>query len=247
MRNLYIVTGIVCLLLGGSAYLSSDSIWVGLITLVIAALGGFGFIAPSLKRFFLQNTKRHECYLFMHSFLITMSVTVSLDRSFEAATSSLGPMFHELDATLERMEGKEKIEYLIAYFQSDIYRMFLSILNLYMDRGGDVLRLSSELTAESARIEETEQQYERMAIRRAISFLALWLMALAIVTFVRFGLSTYFSSLRQSMTFLGAVLVFYGFMVLSFCVYCYFLTGVFPYRFMRKEAPDVPPDEEDAG
>jgi len=234
MKAIHFVCLAVSLLLGGSAYLACESPFVALGVLGMGITSCLLFIIPCLKRFGLKSTKRHECYLFIHSYLITLSVTSSLGRSFEAATDSLGPMFHELDDTLSRMNDKEKVEYLANYFETDIYRMFLSILDLYLNRGGDVLRLSAELTAESARIEETEQQYERMAAKRMGSFIMLWLMALVIVVFIRFGLPTYFGSLKDSMTYQGALLIFYAFMSLSFCLYCYFHTGVFPYRFKRR-------------
>ena len=234
MKFLFLVAGIVSLVVGGTAYVASESLWVALIAFGLFLVGSGGFVVPCLIRHGLESERRHECYLFIHSYLVALSVTESLSRSYESAVSSMGTNFHAFDGTLSAMEDREKLEYLVNYFDSDLYRMFLQILKLYFDRGGDVLKLSAELTAESSRVEETEQHYEKMAFRRAGGFIGLWLMALVIVVFVRFGLSNYFSILKASWTYLGSLIGFYAFFILSLCVYAYFLTGVMPYSFKRR-------------
>ena len=150
---------------------------------------------------------------------------MSLEKAFEVGSNSLGKEFHQLDATLEAMEPRQKVEYLETYFQSDLYRMFLQILKLYLDRGGDVLKLSSELTAEASRIEETEQSYQKTAMRKLSGFLLLWVMALVIVVFIRFGLNSFFQSMQQSWTYLGSLALFYVFCLGSIAYYVKAHTG----------------------
>lgn len=227
------------LLIGISAYVASDAWFIGLGVGVIGLAIMVLYVCPAFIKFGEKCRKRHECYLFIHSYLVTLSVCVSLEKAFEAAVGGLGKEFHRLDETLASMEAKAKVEYLSAYFDSDLYRLFLSLLDLYLNRGGDVLKLSSELTAEASRVEECEQAYQKKAARKGVAFFFLWLVSLVIVVFLRFGLSSFFSTLRTSWTYLGSLLAFYLFFLVSIGLYAYMHTGVkisFPRRVKREKA-----------
>lgn len=236
MKKSWVYAFIVSALIGGTAFLSSGHYLIGIAVGLCCFVAALGYVLPVCSEFARKSRKRHECYLFIHGYLITLSVCMSLDKAFEVATQSMGKEFHVLDETLSSMQARERTEYLVAYFESDIYKMFLSILHLYLDRGGDVLKLSSELTAESARIEETEQSYEKQAVRKGVSFFFLWLMAIVIVVFLRFGLSSFFASMQQSPLYLGALALFYLFFVASTIIYLNFHTGVKPSYLKRRTA-----------
>ena len=236
MNKAYWFTFSVSLILGLSAFFASDQWLLGVGVGLISMLIGVFYIVPCGSRFVSLSTKRHECYLFIHGFLITLSVCMSLEKAFDVATTSMGKEFHKLDETLSTMQPREKVDYLVTYFDSDLYRMFLSILRIYLDRGGDVLKLSSELTAEASRVEETEQAYQKQAIRKMMTFVFLWLMSVVIVVFMRFGLSTFFETMKVSLVYLGSLSAFYLFMILSFAVYCHLHTGVRLWNKKKKEA-----------
>jgi hypothetical protein len=225
MKKEHVVLFVSGLLLGASAYLSSGLWYFGLGIGIIALGCGFFWIVPSAQEFMKKSRIRHECYLFIHGFLVTLSVCMSLEKAFEVATQNLSKEFHELDPTLNTMSAKEKVEYLATYFSSDLYRMFLSILRLYLDRGGDVLKLSGELTAEASRVEETEQSYQKQASRKLFSFAFLWAMAVIIVVFIRFGLSSFFLSMQHSLSYIGSLAVFYVFLMGSLVYYAKAHTG----------------------
>ena len=225
MKKEHVFLIVVCLVFGGSGYLASGLWYFGLFAGVLALLTGFFLILPMAKEFSSRCRLRHECYLFIHGYLVTLSVCMSMEKAFEVGTHSMSKEFHVLDATLSTMEPREKVEYLMTYFKSDLYRMFLSILKLYLDRGGDVLKLSSELTAEASRIEETEQSYQKQAMRKMVSFAVLWLMALVIVAFIRFGLNSFFQSMQHSLSYIGSLAFFYLFCLVSIVIYVKAHTG----------------------
>lgn len=213
------------LLLGGSAFLASGLWYFGIGVGVLSVFAGFFLIDPLAKEFSSKCRRRHECYLFVHGYLVTLSVCMSLEKAFDVATSNLSKEFHRMDETLAEMAPKEKVEYLATYFQSDLYRMFLSILKLYLERGGDVLKLSGELTAEASRVEETEQSYQKQSARKMMTFLFLWLMAVVIIVFIRFGLSSFFQSMSRSWTYVGSLAAFYLFLIASVVIYAVCHTG----------------------
>ncbi|MCR5348156.1 MAG: hypothetical protein K6E59_00910 [Bacilli bacterium] len=230
-----IVSVLASSVLGGTAYLATDAWYIGAAVGILCLVGGFFFVLPSLREFMRKGRLRHECYLFIHGYLVALSVSQSLDKAFESASSPMGKEFAALSPTLSSMQGREKVEYLASYFEADLYRMFLSILDLYLDRGGDVLRLSGELTAEASRIEETEKSYEKKAARKGISFFFLWVLSLVIIVFLRFGLQSFFASLRHSVAYLACVGVFFLFFIASSLFYVYAHTGVKPRFLIRKE------------
>ena len=233
-RNDLLVSLAIALLLGLSAYWGSDAWYFGVAVGLACLAVALAYVMPASREYAQKCRKRHECYLFVHGYLVTLSVSISLEKAFESASKNLGPEFHELDATLETMQAKEKTEYLVTYFGSDVYRMFLSVLQLYLDRGGDVLKLSSELTAEASREEETEQSYQKMALRKAFGFGFLWLMSLAILMFLRLGLNTFFTAVRHSLPYLLSLGAFYLFFIGSVAWYAHAYTGVPLWKKRRK-------------
>jgi len=222
------------LVFGATAFFALDQWYLGLGVGVIAGLTAFIYIIPLAEEFSADCRMKHECYLFIHSYLVSMSVSLSMEKSFESASSQMSREFHELDTTLASMDAKERVDYLVRYFTTPIYGMFLSVLELYSERGGDILRLSSELTAEASRDERERMSYGKMASRKAMTFGFLWLAATGIMVFLRYGLSSFFSQLKTSWTYLGATLGFYLFFLVSCCVYVSFHTGMKSPRFFKK-------------
>ena len=224
---------------GATAFFALDHWLLGLGVGGVAMVTAFFYIIPIAEDFSAECRMKHECYLFIHSYLVSMSVSLSMDKSFSSASSQMGKEFHALDETLASMDAKEKVDYLCRYFVTPIYAMFLSVLELYCERGGDILRLSSELTAEASREERERMSYGKMATRKAFTFGFLWLAATGIMVFLRFGLSSFFSQLKTSWTYLGATLGFYLFFLASCCVYVSFHTGKKSPRLFKKEAKHV--------
>ena len=238
MKRIHMASLVFALVIGASAYLASDAWYMGVGVGAVALMVALLYLARAITEFSSLGTKRHECYLFMHSYLVTLSVTNSLERAFEVASEPMGSEFHHLDDTLAAMGTQEKAEYLTCYFESDLYRMFLSLLRLYLERGGDVLRLSAELTAESSRVEEAAQSYGKSALAKGMSFAFLWLISLFIMVFVRFGLSSFFSSLSHNLVYLSCLGVYFAFFLASTIVYAKAHTGVKVFTRKRKVLND---------
>ncbi len=236
MKNSFIYVFIVALLLGGLAYLSSDKWYLGVGVGAVSLFCTLFLYRPMLLKFGTRSRLRHECYLFLHRYLITLSVTTSLDKAYEAASEGFGADFKTLNGGMEAMSSKEKTEYLAGYFHSDTYKMFLSLLQLYLDRGGDVLSISSELMAEASHEEETAQSYEKEAKRKLVSYLFLWLVSVAILTFLRFGLSSFFASLSNSWIYLGSIVVFFAFLLFSVYLFLRHYSGERAFSWRKKHA-----------
>ena len=163
-------------------------------------------------------------------------MTTSLDKAYAAACEGFGEEFKTLNGAMESMGAKEKTDYLAGYFRSETYKMFLSLLQLYLDRGGDVLRLSGELMAEASHEEETAQSYEKESKRKLVSYLFLWLVSIAILTFLRFGLSSFFTSLSASWIYAGSIIAFFAFFLFSLYLFLRHYTGERPFEGRKRHA-----------
>ncbi|MBQ7249978.1 MAG: hypothetical protein IJS37_01330 [Bacilli bacterium] len=234
MKNGMLYVFLCAVLLGGLAYLCSDKWFLGAGVGVAALACGTILYRPMLIAASRKSRLRHECYLFLHRYLITLSVTTSLEKAYETASEGFGEEFKTLNGSMETMSPRAKTEYLAGYFQSDTYKMFLSLLRLYLDRGGDVLKISGELMAEASNEEETEQSYEKEAKRKLVSYCFLWLVSLGILTFLRFGLSSFFQSLSNSWIYLGSVSVFFAFLLFSLYLFLRHYTGQRAFSWRKR-------------
>ena len=202
-----------------AAYLSSDNLIVALITAALAFAVCFFLFVPWISSYIRRERIRHEAYQFVNSFLITLSVCQSVDHAYEVARGGIEGEFRALEAKVAHLDSYEKIKYYKRYFDMEIYAMFVSVLDLYLERGGDVLSLSSELLNELARIEENGRFLVSKSIKNGFQFSLMWVIALAVMVFVRFGLNTFFEKLKGSTSFLLGIGAFFGFFLISSGLY----------------------------
>ena len=223
----YLYSLVIGVAVGGIAYLAADNlILAGVVAL--AFFGAFAFLFfPSIAKYRRRERIRHECYQFVNAFLITLSVSQSVEHSFLVAKGDIQGEFTEWTKKDDSLSIVDKVAYLKRYFQMEIYDMFISILDLYLDRGGDVLALSSELLNELARIEETGRFLMAKSARNSVQFGFMWLIAVVVIVFVRFGLNTFFSSLKNSLVFLIGIGAFFAFFLISIFVYLNAYVGAF--------------------
>ncbi len=200
-------------LLGYVGYFVSNNL------IIAISIGGAFFVAlyffltPWAQEYQRRHRLRHECYQFINSFVISMSVTESLDQAYQAATSGCEGEYAELVRSLERMAVRERLTFLEDYFESNLYSMFLSVYRLYEDRGGDILDLSTELLEEATRVEEAGEQEKKESRYSLVQYCLLWIISLGIVLFLRFGLSNFYDRLVQSWIFLASIGVYFLFLL----------------------------------
>ena len=225
MSNLVIPFTVLSIFLGGVAYFVSDNFMIAGAVALIFVLLFFVFVAPNIAKFKIRQQKRHECYLFVNSFLITLSVCQSLEKSYELATQNAQKNFKATLDSIALMEAKERIEYLSTYFEMPIYDMFLSVLNIYLDQGGDILALSKTLMEELTRIEETAMSISKNAAGVLIQWIVLWAMSIAILAFVRFGLDTFYDMLKTSTSYLIMTISYFVLLAVSIAIFTTQYTG----------------------
>ena len=180
---------------------------------------------PVYKKFLSFQTKRHECFRFINSFVVTLSVSKSIDFAYQNAMEGLGKEIENISQSISELSGLEKVEYLDSYFDMPIYRMFVSTLSIYLNEGGDIIKLSAELLAELTRLEESENDVLSANRKNLIQYCMLWGISLAVVVFMRVALANFFDLLVDSFMYLGCVIGYFALMLGSIIAYASIYTG----------------------
>lgn len=197
--KLLLISFLISLICGALGYVSSGNYYVAMAICLIYFLY---FFFHAKKKVYQSNTTYKcagECRQFVNNFLLSMSIRGSLAEAFENATINADGQFKNELEFIEHLAIRERIDYLNKYFRFDIYYMFLNILTLYEDQGGDILTMAETLLQEINRIEETMIVVRSLSIRRTMEFLILWFITLGIVIFVRFGLSSFYSRMLNGL------------------------------------------------
>ncbi len=221
---------------GFLGYFISNQLWVGVLSGLLVFLALFFISIPYLMARKEKGERRNEAYRFANSFIISLSVNGSLEESFKSASLFLSPSYREIILHLENLEIIEKIKYLQQYFQESFYDMFVSMVTIWRDQGGDVLHLMEPLLREMGEIEESERMADKSRKRSLMQFLILWLMSAFILLAVRFGLDAFYQDLSSSISFQVVSCLY--FVVVSFA-FSYFgiLVGTKPKGglYVKKE------------
>lgn len=221
----YIYATIFALGLGGLCYFLSDSLWLSIVVDVLGILSLAFFVVPLLAKKRVAARKREECFRFISSFVVSLSLTGSLEKSFDSAGADAKGELQSVLSSVEELHLGDRVQYLESYFESESYSMFLSLYGLYEEQGGDFLDLARELMDELARIEESANIMEKDGVMSLREFIMTWLISLGIVTFLRYGLANFYDSLVKNFLYVGALALFFAFFLFAVSFYFYVYAG----------------------
>lgn len=238
-----LIPGFAAVMLAFISYFCCENPFISLAVLLIYALIGYVLLLPMITAYQSKSRRRNEAYRFINAYLISLSATQSLERAFGAGCEGIEGEFAERVNDIGNLEAKQRTEYLASYFENPLYQMFLSILSLYEDQGGDVLALSGSLLEELTRVEQNARGMEKEGRKNLLQYLVLWGMAIAVVAFLRIGLGTFYALAKNEWVYILAIAAFFLFLLGSVCFYVIAYTGEKPqmnrlFAFMRKEQND---------
>lgn len=201
--------------IGLIAFLTSNNIFICLGVLLVFALYYFLLARKKLKIYFTKKFKVHCCYNFINSYLISLSVKGSMDEAFVSATRNPKDSFESVLSGISDMNPKEKLDYLKSYFEFGMYKMFLDLIELHEEQGGNILKMSESLINETRRIEEAMIESESNSIKKITEFIILWSLAFVVLLFMRFALANFYMNMLSSTIFIILLVVFYLIVLLS--------------------------------
>lgn len=219
MKNrifIYISSGI---LLTAICYLLTSSFILAAIVMLVTITTSIFLIEPLISTYLIKNRKGNEAYHFISSFIISLSASKSMEISYENAVISLNEEEKKDLKSIEDHPIDEKLNYLSKYFETDIYKVFLSTMKLYEEEGGDILDVASPLLRESAAIEEERISHQKNVLKAVFQFSTLWLMSLLVMGILRFSLSTFYDILKGNAIFIALITFYFLLAIVSFVIF----------------------------
>lgn len=219
MKNTTLIAIVVSLVIGGIAYLCSNNYYVaGGLTLVYL-LYYLVIAMKKIKKYLANNERIHHCYHFVNSFIITMSVKGSLDDAYNNAIQGASGEFSDIVSELENMAVMERLEYLRQYFNLAVYKMFINVINIYQEQGGNLLSMGENLIQETTRIEETLNKSNSSIKKILVEFFVLWIISFGVLIFLRFGIPDFYETMLKSLPFFISLIVFFVLFLFSLHVF----------------------------
>ena len=167
-------------------------------------LGSFLLLSTSclksINRYNLITNRFHSCYRFINNFIISLSIKNTIAAALESIKETMDEDFKKELGEISHLNDFEKMEYLRKYYRFHVYDLFLNIVNLYNEQGGNILQMSSQLIDKIRTIEEYLNNSHQIGIRKIIEFVILWIFTLVILITLRFVLAEHYI-LMASQTF----------------------------------------------
>jgi len=205
------VSLVVCLI----SYIASNNLIIGIALMALYIAYYFLIARKLINNYITKKNKAHSCYHFISSFLITLSIKESLSEAFESGIRNPDQSLQSFVNQLNEMNIDEKIKSLSKFYNYSIYQMFINVINLYNEQGGNVLKISNSLLSENTRIEETVNASTSISRKKAVEFIILWALAFAVVLFMRFSLSAFYFKMLSSIVFVVLLVTFFLLCLLS--------------------------------
>ena len=205
----------ISLLVGVVAYISMENIFIAIGVLAFALILSFLFIIPLLKKNAITRQKFQECYHFINNFIISLSIKKSVAGAIETTVGSMPSEFVDMFTSLESISENEKLSYLSSYFEFYDYQLFLQILFLWEEQGGDIFKMSKYLLTDIRNNEEYMSTTESLAKRKYIEVGVLWALTFAIIIFLRFSLKDFYDKVKGQLLFLISITAIIAFSLIS--------------------------------
>lgn len=199
--------------------LTSSLLYASLIFALFALslfIGEFFFVRKQMEK----DKKNHGCFLFTRSFLLSLIASNSYDEAYRAAEANASKELLLVSETFKERTSKEKIYCLYDYFKMDEYRLFLSILDLYETEGGDIALLADPYLMEATQKEKDLIRKEGAKKKSLIEFSSLLFMGSLIIGFLRYGLSSFYEELLESLPYKVCSLLYFVFTAFAVFMYC---------------------------
>ncbi|MCQ2742199.1 MAG: hypothetical protein MJ239_02740, partial [Bacilli bacterium] len=207
----YIVFLIVSSLFGALAfYMSGNLIFFIGVTLVYFLECAFLILPMEKKRSYLEK-KRHQAFRFVSSFVVSYSLSLSYERAYGNAIEGYEGEYQEIIEAISMKGVGDRIRYLASYFESNLYDLFVNLLDIFENQGGDPLSVFSGIMEEFSRLEESEDALLREKKRTLKEVALLWFFAFLIFVFMRFGLNSFYDDVKSSLLYIGSMALFFAF------------------------------------
>ena len=124
--------------------------------------------------------------------------------------------FRNMLYNLSELSEAEKVRYLnTTYFPFHVYRLFIEIIDIYEEEGGDILNMSKYLLQECRLNEEYINVTASYTHKKYLDFAVLWAISLAILVLLRFTLTQFYVYIKNQIFFIAGLAVLAIFIAFS--------------------------------
>jgi hypothetical protein len=215
MKKLDIVFIILGIFLGILCYFSTKNLIFSILILVIFVVDYFILMRKKFVQYFSLIERVHTSYHFINSFIISLSVKDSLEDAYQNGIRINNTRLNAETKELNEMPVLERVKYLYGYFNLSIYKVFLNVLDLYQDQGGNILNMSDNLLRECTRTEKTLSDTLSIGYKHLTEFLILWLLSFSILLFMRFSIEEFYMMMLKSPFVAPLIFIFFVICIVS--------------------------------
>ena len=215
MNNKIFIFLFISLLAGVVAFVALENIFISAGVFLLYVLVTILFVVPRLNKYDFVKNRYHECYHFINNFIISLSIKKSISGALETTVGSMNPEFVDLFNGLDIISDNEKLDYLSSYFEFYDYSLFLQVINIWQEEGGDIISMSKYLIGNIRHNEEYISQVDTLAKRKYIEIGILWTISLSILVVLRFALNDFYDRVKGQILFLTTISMVFAFALLT--------------------------------
>ena len=178
---------------------------IGLVGLIMFCL----IVEPYMKKFELKQVRTKECVWFINNFLITLSINQSIRLTFETMQESFSKQLKQQVNLNKHLDVESQIRQLKYYFNSDLYNVFLNLLDQYIYNGGEILKISQILMFDTRKVGESLDNHISLLVRKIVEFISLWVMTFLILIIMKLALHNLYDQIANNLQFQVGILVFF--------------------------------------
>lgn len=205
MNNKLFVFVFISLVVGIIAYVSLENIIVSVSIFALYLICLILIVLPKIKKYDLEKNRYHECYHFINNFIISLSIKKSISGALETTVGSMNSEFVDMFSGLENMSENEKLEYLSSYFEYYDYSLFLQIIFIWQEEGGDIIAMSKYLISNIRHNEEYLSKTETISKRKYVEIGILWSISLLILLILRFALNDFYNRVKGQLMYIISI------------------------------------------
>ena len=212
MNSVLTIGIIISVILGVTSFVASNNFIIAIVVLVISILY-FVFIArPLINKYETKIRRFDECYHFINTFIVSLSIKGSVTSSYESSIQVMPDSFISSIENIETFSQQDKLDHINKYFRFHVFSLFVDLINIYEEQGGNILEMSHYLLEETRLIEEYITTSKNITKKKMVEFAILWILTLGIMVFMRFALSQFFNVIAKQ--------IFYPIGILFICLFC---------------------------
>ena len=213
--NFVLVGLVVSFVLSGVNFIATQNIFSTSFIFLISIVFFVLIVKKQMTKNQLKIHRYHQCYQFINTFIVSLNIKGSMSAAIESSYEVSDETTKEVLDSIKEMNEEEKIGYLCKYFKFDLYRLFVDIVSLWNEEGGDILKMSQYLVNQARLKEQYLITCETIHRQKAIEFVTLWSISLAILAILRFTLSQFFYRISSSLFYQISVVIIILFALFS--------------------------------